>query len=165
MKTALIAAGTLATATVAGLSGASAKDVNFALTFGGPQGYVQIASPGTYYGPNYVHKVHKKKKKHKHKRKHAKRYWKGAPGYTYGYWAPYPVPRPRAYGYCASPYQIKARLRRHGWYGFNIRKTTPRFVFVTSYKYGAKYRLKVDRCSGHIAHAKPLGGYQYGIYW
>ena len=161
MKTALIAAGALAATTVAGVSGASAKDVNFALTVGGPQGYVQIANPNTYYGPNYVHKVHKKKHKHKHKR--AKRHWKGKPGYAYGYWGPYP--RQRAYGYCANPHQIRAKLRHNGWYGFNVRKRTPRFIIGTSYRHGTKYRLKVDRCSGYIAHAKPVGGYQFGIYW
>lgn len=160
MKTALIAAGALAAVTTAGLSEASAKDVNFALTIGGPQGYVQFATPNSYYGPTYVHKAHKKKK---HKRKHARRYWNGKPGY--GYWAPYPVPGPRYYGRCASPQKIRARLHRHGWYGFRIRKTTPRFVFVTGYRHGAKYRLKVNRCTGHIARAKAVGGHQFGIYW
>ncbi len=162
MKTALIAAGALAATTIAGLPEASAKNVNFALTVGGPQGYVQIGAPNTYYGPAHVHKVHKKKKR-KYRKKQARRYWKGKRGY--GYWAPYPAPAARYYGYCASPHQIRSRLARHGWHGFRIRKTTQRFVFVTSYRHGAKYRLKVNRCTGHIASAKPVGGYQFGIYW
>ncbi|MDA7946437.1 MAG: hypothetical protein MPJ78_03065 [Hyphomicrobiaceae bacterium] len=158
MKTALIAAGALTTAALAGASDVSAKDVNFALTFGDPQGYVQIGKPGPSHGPSYVHKAHAKKKKHKH----AKRYWNGNPGYGYGYGGP--NPRPRAYGYCATSYQIRARLNRHGWHGFHVRKRTPRFLIGTGYRSGAKYSLKVDRCSGYIANAKPVGGYRYGIY-
>ena len=162
MKIALIAAGTLAATTFAGLSGASAKDVNFALTVGGPQGYVQVGSPNAYYGPNYGHKPYSKKhaKKKRRNRKHAKRYWNGNPGYGYGYRAPYP-----AYGYCIGPYQIRNKLHRHGWNGLKLRKRASQFLIFTGYRYGGKYRLKVDRCSGYVAKVKPVGGYQYGIYW
>ncbi len=165
MKIALIAAGTLAAATLAGLSGASAKDANFALTVGGPQGYVQIGTPGGYDGPYYPYEAHPKKhKKKRHAKKHAKRYWNGNPGNGYGYWGPYPRPRVRAQGYCMRPYQIRNKLHRHGWYGLNVRKRTSQFLVFTGFRHGAKYRLKVDRCNGYIAKAKPVGGYQYGIY-
>lgn len=160
MKTALIAAAALAASAFAGSSDASAKDVNFALTFGGPNGYVQVGTPNARYGPRYDYKSDSKKGSKKYAKKQPKGQWNGKRGYGSGNWAPYP-----AYRRCAAPNQIRNRLQRQGWYGLHVRKQTPGYLLLTGHRHGAKYRLKVNRCSGYVAAARPVGGHQFGIYW
>jgi len=168
MKIALIAAGALTAATFANSSDASASSTNFALTVGGPQGFVQISAPGKHHGPKYYKKKAKKRakknrrawKKYNRNRYPAPRY-----GYGYGYGAPYVAAPVRAYGYCKSPYQIRQKLRRHGWYGNSVIKLTPRFAVMRSHRYGMPYRLKVQRCTGYVAKVTPIGGYIPGRYY
>jgi len=59
MKIALIAAGALAAATFATAPEASAKGLQFGLTIGGPDGYLQISGPGKNHGSSYRGKSNK----------------------------------------------------------------------------------------------------------
>ena len=153
MKTALIAAGALI-AVSAATSEASAKDNNFSLTIGGPEGFITVGGPGNNrhsrygadpYGGNYY----------------------ASQGYGYG--KPQYVPQPRAYGYsygyCLTPKQIRRKLRYEGWRKLRVKRLTSQFAIVKASRYGVRYRLKVDRCNGYIAKAKPVGGHMYGGYW
>ena len=144
MKTALIAAGALI-AVSAATSEASAKDNNFSLTIGGPEGFITVGGPGnnkhSNYGGNYY----------------------ASPGYGYG--GRQYLPQPRAYGYCLTPNQIRRKLRYEGWRKMRVKRLTAQFAIVKASRYGVRYRLKVDRCHGYIAKAKPVGGHRYGGYW
>jgi hypothetical protein len=175
MKITLIAAGALAAATFAAAPEASAKSLQFGLTIGGQNGYIQISGPGPNNGAKSRTKSHKNY-----------RYGNGN-GYGYGYGQGYGygggygggygqgynrgngygqahngnfnLKRARAKGYCLYPNEIRRRLRRQGWNGFNIKKIKPRFTIVKSSYYGARYRLKIDRCTGQILKAKAIGGH------
>lgn len=163
MKTAIIAAGALAAATLAAAPEASAKGLNFGLTIGGPEGYISISAPGKGYGSTY------KAKSNKHYN-HGNGYGPGyGSGYGNGYGSGYGygqrhnkhfnLRRARAQGYCLYPNEIRRRLRHQGWQGFKIKKVKPRIAIVKSRYHGTPYRLKVDRCTGQILKAKALGGY------
>ena len=145
MKT-LIAAGALAIATIAPLNAAEAKDGRFSLTIGGPNGFVHIGDPGPRYkgpvgGP--------------------KHFGPGKGGYGprgYG------VRGPRAYGPCLYPRQIRRKLRRQGWFGIHAVEIRPNAFKARAHRpNGMLFKLKVDRCSGHIIRAKPaFAGYGPG---
>lgn len=153
MKKTLIAAGALAVAIIAPLSAAQAKDA-FSLTIGGPNGFVHIGSPGPKHpkhpkGPGYG----------------GKHFGYGGPGYgpyngRYGY----DLHGARAYGQCLYPRQIRRKLRRHGWHGMHALEIRPNAFKVRARRpNGMLFKLKVDRCTGHVIRAKPLfAGYGPG---
>jgi hypothetical protein len=183
MNTAFIAAGALLASTLAGLSGVSAQNAGFGFTLAGPNGSIQISAPGKNHGG-------KKQGKKAHGYGQGSGYGQGygsgygygygqgyrpgyGSGYGYGYGNGYGQPkngnfnlrRARAQGYCLYPNEIRRRLRQQGWYGFNVKKLKPRIAIVKSSSRGVRYRLKIDRCSGQILKAKPVGGYGgYGGY-
>jgi len=177
MKITLIAAGALAAATFAAAPEASAKDLQFGLTIGGPNGYIQISGPGPNNGAKYQIKSHKN---YRYGNGNGYGYGQGygyGGGYGYGHGGGYGqgynrgngygrahngnfnLRRARAKGYCLYPNEIRRRLRHQGWNGFNVKKIKPRVAIVKSSYYGARYRLKVDRCTGQILKAKAIGGY------
>lgn len=137
----VLAASVLAMTALSGATPASAKDVNFSLAIGGPNGYVEIDTVGYNkkrygrgYNKGYGHKKH---------------------GYPYGNLA-----KARAYGYCLYPDQIRQKLRYRGWRGFNVIKVGYENAVVRSHRYGTPYRLRVDRCTGRVLKATPT--YKYG---
>ncbi len=149
MKTTAIALG-LATSiaaliTLTAAAPASAKTVDFSLSIGGPNGTLSIDTVG--YG---------KKRKYGYSKGYGHKYGKKGYGYPYGSLA-----QARAYGYCLYPDQIRHKLRNRGWRGFNVVKVGPYNAVVRSHRYGAPYRLKVDRCTGRVVSKKPLYGYGY----
>ncbi|MDA7948308.1 MAG: hypothetical protein MPJ78_12630 [Hyphomicrobiaceae bacterium] len=153
-----VAAGALAALTAVS-SPAMAKDHNFSLTIGGPEGYITIGGAGRHKGPEYG------------SYSYGGNYQYPAPGYGYGYGYGqgygklFNLREARAYGHCMTPRQIRRKLRYEGWRGFNVVKMMPRIAVVRSYRHGTPYRLKVDRCNGQILKAKPKGGYPHGGYW
>ena len=177
IKTAFIAAGALLASTLAGLPDASANSSGFGLTIAGPNGAIQIGGPGK----NHRHKKGKKapgyNKGYGYGQGYGPGYGRGyGPGYGYGrgygygqrYDRPYPgylnLRQARAQGYCMYPREIRRKLRRNGWRGFNVIKLKPAVAIVRSWRYGTRYRLKVNRCNGTVLKAKPLGGGGYGGY-
>lgn len=173
MKTALIAAGILTAATFTTTPEATAKDLQFGLTIGGPNGYLQISAPGKGHGSK-----HKTKSNKHYSQGYGNSYgYGGGYGYGqnqgygrgYGYGRPhggqFNLKRARANGYCMYPNDIRRNLRQQGWHGFQVKKVEQRFAIVKSRYHGARYRLKVDRCTGQVLKAKALGGYRgYGGY-
>lgn len=171
MKTAILAAGALAVATLTGAESASAKDAHFSLTLGSPGATLSISSPGTAYnahgykGQGYGYGYNP--------------YTYGYNPYNYGYGYPYGGPR---YGYgngykyhpkkkhrgrghrpyrrhCMSPREIRWMLKSHGWYGFRLKKLTSNIAVVYSHRHGQRYRIKIDRCTRDILKVSPKGGY------
>lgn len=145
MKTAFIAAGALIATTLTGLPEASAKDLNFGLTITGENGHIQISGPGHHKGHGYRgYKPHR-----------------NAPGY--GYRRTYPGPHFRHHNrkrrHCMNPHEIRNWLRYQGWHGFRVKKLTSGIAVIHSHRNGARYRLKVNRCTGELLRVKPIGGY------
>lgn len=138
MKTAILA-GALAAATFAAAPQASAANVDFALKLSGPNGVVQIASPGH------------RNKAHRNKYRGYKGYgprrggieWRGH-GPRYRPW------RRNFRRYCMGPRQLRWFLQRHGWYGYRVAKMTPGIAVVYSHRWGTSYRVKVDLCRHRI---------------
>ena len=169
MKTAILAAGALAIATLSGGADASAKDVAFGLTIGGPNGFVAISSPGANAHAHVV-------KGHGYKGHNSYGYgygytgpYYGGPSYGYGHWTPrggYGRPHNRPYRrHCMGPRQIRKMLRHRGWHGFRLEKLTSNIAVVYSNRHGTRYRIKVDRCNRAIIKVSPRGGvHPYGYY-
>lgn len=166
MKTAILAAGALAVATLTGAESASAKDAHFSLTLGSPGATLSISSPGTAYN------AHGSK---------GQGYGYGYNPYNYGYGYPYGGPRHgygNGYGYgyhpkkkhrgrghrphrnhCMSSQDIRWMLQSHGWHGFHLDKLTPSIAVVYSHRHGQRYRIKIDRCTRNIIKVSPRGGF------
>jgi len=132
MKMTLIAATAFAAAALAGAPEASAKDLYYGLTIGGPNGYLQIGSQSGKYGYGYD-------------RLYGGRYRA----------RPYGWQMPR----CLGPRQIQRRLRRHGWRDFHVVDVRKHALIVKAKRRGGpRFRLKIDRCNGVILKAKLIGG-------
>lgn len=169
MKTAILAAGALAIATLSGAATATAKDVNFSLTLGGPGGALNISSPGTAYntygskwqgngyGYGYGYNPYNYGYGYNYNPYRGPGY-----GYDYGY---HPKKKHRGRGYrkhrryCLAPREIRWMLKSQGWYGFNLNKLTPKIAIVYSHRHGQRYRIKIDRCKQAIIKVSPRGGY------
>jgi len=132
MKTFLIAASALLTATVVTAPAAMAAEPAFGFTIQGPNGYIEIGARG--HGRGYD--VYDERDYRKHNR-HGRRYWGG---------------------YCLDRKQIRRRLRHNGWRGLhNLRVRDRAFVINAWRRNGHEYRLRIDRCSGEILRAKHIG--------
>lgn len=72
---------------------------------------------------------------------------------------------PGAYGRktCLWPHEIRRKLRRHGWVGIRPVRLLPHVFVAHAKRYGGgRYKLRVNRCRGHVVSAKRLGhGYWY----
>ena len=156
MKTMILTAGLLTAALLTGATAASAGEARWSVQIAGEKGYVQIGAPG-----RESHRNH-------YGRKHRGRAYKGydaAPKYGRGYryhdrW------HSGRYG-CLYPYEIRRSLRGRGW--FNVRPLDVRrgaVVVKASRPNGRRFRLRVDRCTGDIIKARPVGySYRPFTYW
>lgn len=137
MKTALIAGAMLA-ATFTAAPQASAANVDFALKLAGPNGVVQIASPGG----------HDRKRAHKRRGRKGhdfRRDWRPRHGWQGPRYRPWrPVRR------CMNPGQLRWFLHRHGWYGYRVAKMTPGIAVVYAHRWDGFRRVKVDLCRHRI---------------
>ena len=141
MKTILIAAAALATATFATGPTAQAADIQLGLTIGGSNGQLHIGT-GPYAPIRPVHK----RRHHGHAHV-APPYWHGG---------------------CVRPRKIRRRLRRQGWWGIEPIRFRPHILVVRAHRpNGSLFKLKIDRCSGHIVKARLLaaGGHFRHDYW
>jgi len=60
---------------------------------------------------------------------------------------------------CLRPRQIRSNLQRQGWWDFHeLRRVGDDFVVRARRPNGAVYQLRVKRCSGRVAAARPLDG-------
>lgn len=183
MNTMTLTAGLLAATLLAGATAASAKDASWSLTVVSDQGYVQIGAkehadehpgdrplPHGYVAPRVIpapapaYKGHRKVHhgaKHRHRKVHpAPRY--GHRGHHFGPGAYYG----RGYS-CLYPREVWYSLRARGWHGVRPVGRKPGVVFVrASRPNGRSFRLKVDRCTGEILKARPVGySYRPFPYW
>lgn len=63
---------------------------------------------------------------------------------------------------CAPRAEIRDRLLREGWHAFEELDVRNRVAIVEARRpNGMPYRLKIDRCSGHIVSAEPLAPVPY----
>lgn len=163
MKTAFLAAGALAIATLSGATIATAKDASFSLTLGGPGGSLKISSPGQHnrhygnkgYGYGY--------NPYAYGQGYTQPY-KGGQGYGHGrgYGK---KKRPHGYNHrpqrrhCMAPREIRWMLKSRGWYGFRLDKLTSDIAVVYSHRHGQRYRIKIDRCNHAILKVSPKGGF------
>lgn len=162
MKTALLAAGALAIASLSGAPEASAKDINLSLSIGGPGGAITISGPGPrHHGYGGGHKGgHKGGYKGGYNTKpywhgYNRPYGHGGRGYGKRYnWRHRPYAR-----HCMTPRDIRWMLRNHGWRGFRLDKLTSGIAVGYAFRDGYRYRIKIDRCSWAIIKASPRGGF------
>jgi len=60
---------------------------------------------------------------------------------------------------CLRPRQIRRNLQSQGWWDFHgLRRVGEDFVVRARRPNGAVYQLRVERCSGRVAAARPLDG-------
>lgn len=142
MKTALLAAGALAAATLVTAPQADAAGVNFSLKLAGTNGVVQIAGPGGHgrHGPKF-------RQRHNQPRFNGRGRGRG---WNHG-WHPRRV--------CMSPPQVRFMLQRQGWHGTRFDRITPQFAVAYTHRRGGLYRVKVDRCAGRIIKVDRKGGF------
>lgn len=170
MKTAILAAGAMMLASFTATPDASASDIGFSLTLGGPSGVLQIGSPGRAsshsakgygYGGYYPYG---------YGGGYNAPYYGGSKGHGYGYgngygygkrgWGGYyEAPRRRNRHRCMSSREIRWMLRSHGWNGFHLAKLTSGIAVVYSYRDGMRFRIKIDRCNRAIIRVSPKGGF------
>lgn len=160
MKTAILAAGALAVATLSGATGATAKNVNFSLTLGGPGAVLQVSGPGqnSHAYRNRGNGAHQGF--NPYVQGHAPQY-RGKPGLGYGYGAPrrpaYQPHRPQV-RHCMAQQDIRWMLSRQGWQGFHFDKLTSDIAVVYSHRNGQRYRIKIDRCNHAIIKVSAKSG-------
>lgn len=66
---------------------------------------------------------------------------------------------------CLPRHVIRRRLIAEGWHDFHALEYRGRFALVTARRpSGREFDLKIDRCSGHIVHARPLDAPDYDRY-
>jgi len=160
MKTAILAAGALAVATLSGATGATAKNANFSLTLGGPGAILQISGPGhNNYG--YRNRGNGARQGYKPYGQGRTQQYKRKPGFRYGYAAParpvYRPHRPRV-RHCMAPQEIRWMLSRQGWQGFHLDKLASNTAIVYSNRHGQSYRIKIDRCNRAIVKVSARSG-------
>lgn len=63
---------------------------------------------------------------------------------------------------CASRQTVRRRLQSAGWHDFEDARATGGIAVVEArHDTGRRYRLSIDRCSGEVVDAKPLGGHRW----
>lgn len=73
----------------------------------------------------------------------------------------------QSYGrdHCIPRHQIRRDLKEQGWHGFHGLQIRHSVVLLKALRpSGRLFDLKVDRCTGHILHAKACDGADYGRY-
>jgi hypothetical protein len=66
---------------------------------------------------------------------------------------------------CLPRYEIRQGLAREGWHDFQALELRPDIALLRARRpNGALFDLKVDRCSGAVVDAHPIGGYVPGPY-
>ncbi len=76
---------------------------------------------------------------------------------------PYPPPAYAGRDGCIPRELARDRLRAAGWRGFHAIEPHDRVVLVKARRpSGRLFELTIDRCSGEVVDARPLGGRRYG---
>ena len=66
---------------------------------------------------------------------------------------------------CLSKYQIRRKLKRQGWRGFELIRANRRIAVITARQIGGdRYKLRVDRCSGEVLRARVIDSYANDSY-
>jgi hypothetical protein len=82
------------------------------------------------------------------------------------YRRPYAYATPPAYGRACTPHEaIKERLLRGGWSHFRDAEQRGEFAIIIAMRPdGQPFALTLDRCSGEVVNARPLGGQGHFAY-
>ena len=76
---------------------------------------------------------------------------------------PYPPPAYGDRGGCIPRELARDRLRAAGWHGFHAVEPLDRVVLVKARRpSGRHFELTIDRCSGEVVDARPLGWRRFG---
>lgn len=157
----------------AGLGGitpshAQAADLDFGFSIQGPNGGFYIGENGVQFDNynrhhGYARRPYRTERHWKHRdqyRPYAERNYENCGGIT----KMAPV---RYRGYCEHPTQVYERLTYEGWHDFRGLRVQPRaFRVFARNANGEPYKLRIDRCTGEILHAKrKTAPYYRAGYW